>query len=262
MKYTQKLTVIVMFGSAFVFAQAPSSTEKKSENPAGVTQATIKDTAGDHAAAVDMGGGLEVLSDTQGFDFGPYLQRVKHDVKQNWQYLIPEAAKPPLLKKGKVTLEFAILKNGQIAGLRYVIGSGDVAFDRAAYGGITSSTPFPALPFTFEFTGQYLSLRMTFLYNPWLTAIEPSGAQVPAGFSLQFSAVLKGKTQRTGSRITWITWSVGGRTCAESACGTISDSGLYTAPLKVPDDPTITVKATAKGDLGEMVSAIVTIVPD
>jgi TonB family protein len=68
------------------------------------------------------------------------------------------------LKKGKVTIEFAILKNGQIAGLRYVSGSGDVALDRAAYGGITASTPFPPLPT--EFGGQYLGLRFTFLYNP------------------------------------------------------------------------------------------------
>ena len=49
-------------------------------------------------------------------------------------------------------------------GLRYVAGSGDVALDRAAYGGITASNPFPPLPP--EFGGQYLGLRFTFLYNP------------------------------------------------------------------------------------------------
>lgn len=109
-------------------------------------------------------GPYEITSDTMGVDFGPYMQRILHDVKQNWYNIIPESAMPPLLKKGKVTIEFAILKNGQIAGLRYVYGSGDVALDRAAYGGITSSTPFPPLPT--EFGGQYLGLRFTFLYNP------------------------------------------------------------------------------------------------
>ena len=109
-------------------------------------------------------GPYEITSDTMGVDFGPYMQRVLHDVKQNWYSIIPESAMPPLLKKGKVTIEFVILKNGQIAGLRYVSGSGDVALDRAAYGGITASTPFPALPT--EFGGQYLGLRFTFLYNP------------------------------------------------------------------------------------------------
>lgn len=109
-------------------------------------------------------GALEITSDTMGVDFGPYLQRVLHDVKQNWYNLIPESAMPPLLKKGKLSIEFAITKDGQIAGLRYVNGSGDVALDRAAYGGITSSNPFPPLPK--EFGGQYLGLRFTFLYNP------------------------------------------------------------------------------------------------
>lgn len=109
-------------------------------------------------------GPYEITSDTMGVDFGPYMQRVLHDVKQNWYNIIPESAMPPLLKKGKVSIEFMILKNGQIAGLRYVSGSGDVALDRAAYGGITASTPFPPLPS--EFGGQYLGLRFTFLYNP------------------------------------------------------------------------------------------------
>jgi TonB family protein len=109
-------------------------------------------------------GPLEITTDTQGVDFGPYLQRVLHDVKQNWYNLIPESAMAPLLKKGKVTIDFAITKNGQVAGMRYLFGSGDVALDRAAYGGITASNPFPPLPS--EFGGQYLGLRFTFYYNP------------------------------------------------------------------------------------------------
>ena len=109
-------------------------------------------------------GDAEIVTDTMGVDFGPYLQRVLHDVKKNWYNLIPESAMPPLLKKGRVSIEFAITKTGQIAGLHYVYGSGDVALDRAAYGGITSSNPFPQLPR--EFAGPYLGLRFTFLYNP------------------------------------------------------------------------------------------------
>ena len=109
-------------------------------------------------------GELDVLSDTMGVDFGPYLSRVLHDVKENWYNLIPEVARAPIMKKGKVSIEFAILKNGKVAGLRYVTSSGDVALDRAAYGGITGSNPFPPLPA--EFGGQYLALRFHFFYNP------------------------------------------------------------------------------------------------
>jgi TonB family protein len=109
-------------------------------------------------------GPLEVLTDTMGVDFGPYLQRVLHDVRVNWYNLIPESARAPLMKKGKVTIEFAILKDGTVAGMRLVATSGDVALDRGAWGGITASNPFPPLPT--EFGGQYLGLRFAFYYNP------------------------------------------------------------------------------------------------
>jgi TonB family protein len=106
-------------------------------------------------------GNLEVLSDTMGVDFGPYLQRVLHDVRQNWYTAIPESAQ---WKKGKLTIEFAITKDGRVAGMKLVAGSGDSPLDRAAWAGITASDPFPPLPS--EFAGQYLALRFTFFYNP------------------------------------------------------------------------------------------------
>jgi TonB family protein len=106
-------------------------------------------------------GPLDILSDTMGVDFGPYLARVLHDVKQNWYNLIPESA---MMKKGKVSIEFAILKDGKVAGMQLSGTSGDVALDRAAWGGITASNPFPPLPG--EFGGQYLTLRFHFYYNP------------------------------------------------------------------------------------------------
>ena len=109
-------------------------------------------------------GNLDVLSDTMGVDFGPYLKRVLDSVKTNWYTLIPESARAPLMKKGKVSIEFAILKDGRIAGMTLTGPSGDVALDRAAWGGITQSGPFPALPA--EFRGNYLALRFHFYYNP------------------------------------------------------------------------------------------------
>jgi len=109
-------------------------------------------------------GPLDVLTDTQGVDFGPYLKRVVDDVRRNWYELIPESARAPIMKKGKVSIEFAIMKDGRIAGMQIVGPSGDVALDRAAYGGITGNNPFPPLPA--EFSGQYLALRFHFFYNP------------------------------------------------------------------------------------------------
>lgn len=106
-------------------------------------------------------GALEVLSDTQGVDFGPYLARLLQNVRENWYHLIPESAE---MKKGKLAIEFAIMKDGHVEGLRIVTPSGDVALDRPAYGAITASDPFPPLPS--DFKGPYLSLRFRFYYNP------------------------------------------------------------------------------------------------
>ena len=106
-------------------------------------------------------GALDILSDTQGWDYGPYIQRIVQDVRENWYHLIPESAE---MKKGKLAIEFAIGRDGKVADMRLVASSGDVALDRPAWGSITGSSPFPPLPS--QFTGPYLALRFRFYYNP------------------------------------------------------------------------------------------------
>ncbi len=127
--------------------------------------------AGGGGADIGFGGGgagrvgnIDILSDTQGVDFGPYLARVLQSVRINWYNLIPEVARPPLLKRGQVKIQFVITKDGKVAGMQLIGPSGDVALDRAAWGGITASNPFPPLPG--EFRGPYLALRFHFFYNP------------------------------------------------------------------------------------------------
>ncbi len=109
-------------------------------------------------------GDLEILSDTMGVDFGPYLARLRQTVEDHWFPLIPQSAQPPEMKKGTVIIEFAILRDGRVAGLRVITPSGDVALDRAAYGAISYAIPLPQLPQ--QFSGDYLLLRAHFLYNP------------------------------------------------------------------------------------------------
>lgn len=109
-------------------------------------------------------GNLEILSDTKGVDFGPYLSTVLQTVRTNWYKFIPDEARPPVLKSGKVSIEFAILPDGRVAGMRITAVSGDNLMDRAAWGGITASNPFAALPS--EFHGPFLALRFHFYYNP------------------------------------------------------------------------------------------------
>lgn len=109
-------------------------------------------------------GGVQVLSDTQGVDFGPYLQKVIRETYRTWDPLIPEEVNPPILKKGQVEIIFTILPNGRLQPHAMLLTgrSGDVALDRAAWGAIEGAD-YPPLPG--EFHGPYLQLRFRFEYN-------------------------------------------------------------------------------------------------
>lgn len=123
--------------------------------------------SGGYGGAPSPGGpvqaGASILSDTQGVDFSAYLRRVVSDTRRNWDPLIPEEVRPPLMKKGIVGIRFSILPGGQIGGMTLETRSGDVALDKAAWYAITSEGNFPPLPR--EFHGPQLELRFGFYYN-------------------------------------------------------------------------------------------------
>jgi TonB family protein len=102
-----------------------------------------------------------ILSDTRGYDFGPYMNQVVNRVRLNWYSLIPEIAR--LGRKGRVVIIFTIRGTGVIADVRLVANSGTEPLDRAAMGAITASNPFPTLPQNFD--GDHIVLQFTFLYN-------------------------------------------------------------------------------------------------
>ena len=109
-----------------------------------------------------MNAGAEILSDTLGVDFGPYMKRVIAATYSSWLPIIPESAKPPLNNKGKVFVDFIIAPDGSVKKMILRGPSGDVSLDRAAWGGITGAS-YPPLPK--EFKGPYLALRFGFFYN-------------------------------------------------------------------------------------------------
>jgi outer membrane biosynthesis protein TonB len=108
-------------------------------------------------------GGMEILSDTQGVDFGAYLKRLHVVIQNRFDVEIPQVARPPIMKKGLVVIEFAILKDGTITSIKMVSSAGDVALDRGAWGTLTFG-PAPQLPA--QFTGDFILMRGYFYYNP------------------------------------------------------------------------------------------------
>ncbi len=107
--------------------------------------------------------GTEVLSDTQGVDFGKYLARLLADVKRNWLPLIPEECRPPLNKQGITGVRFTIQPDGHISAMNLDYSTHDVAIDRAAWGSIRALGQAQPLPSAFH--GPNLELRIEFRVN-------------------------------------------------------------------------------------------------
>lgn len=107
--------------------------------------------------------GVDILSDTMGVDFSPYLRRILRQIYNTWLPLIPEEARPPLNKQGETLIRFSILPDGRIGSMHLDGSTQDQALDRAAWGSITGVGQFPPLPK--EFHGPNLELRIHYLVN-------------------------------------------------------------------------------------------------
>ena len=86
--------------------------------------------------------GSGVFFDTQGFDLGPWANRVVAIVRSNW--IVPVAAQ--LGVKGIVSVAFKVERSGRIIDIRVITPSGTPSFDQAAINSLKTSNPFPALP--------------------------------------------------------------------------------------------------------------------
>ena len=84
-------------------------------------------------------------------------------------------------------------------------------------------------------------------------AISPTSSSVQTALTLQFTATVSGTTN------TAATWQVNGITGGAASTGTVSSSGLYTAPATVPSPSTVTVSAISAADTTKTASAVVTI---
>ncbi len=90
--------------------------------------------------------------------------------------------------------------------------------------------------------------------TPVAVSITPTSAALLTGATQQFSATV------TGSANTAVTWQVNNSTGGSATVGTISNSGLYTAPATVPAG-TITVSAVSQADATKRANATITLSP-
>jgi hypothetical protein len=75
-----------------------------------------------------------------------------------------------------------------------------------------------------------------------MVAVSSSSSSVLLGTMLQFTAMV------TGTSNTAVTWGVNGVAGGNSTVGTMSSTGLYTAPKDLPNPATVTIQATSLAD--------------
>jgi len=103
----------------------------------------------------------QVLSDTQGYNFAPYINTVMTRIRSNWYALMPPSAiKGETARVGTI---FTITRQGTVTDLQLAPASGNQVLDKTAMSAIQISSPLLALPI--DFKGDRLTLRVTFLYN-------------------------------------------------------------------------------------------------
>ena len=100
----------------------------------------------------------DIQFDSKGADFGPWLRRFRNQVMRNW--LVPEAA---MWQRGRVVIQFFVLRNGTILDLRVVDPSPIDAFNLSALNALRMSNPTADLPP--EYPGDRVLFTVTFHYN-------------------------------------------------------------------------------------------------
>src|SRR4030095_6647638 len=112
--------------------------------PKGIQRLNTFSRAGYYPPAQDRGNlstsEPTILSDTRGFDFGPYLSEITNRVRANWFYRIPEPAREG--QKVRVVVTFTIVRDGSIRDLRLLERSGNDALQQTPITAIRDSAPF------------------------------------------------------------------------------------------------------------------------
>src|SRR5437764_1129939 len=87
-------------------------------------------------------------------------------------------------------------------------------------------------------------------------SVKPASADLGPSQTQQFTASVANSTN------TAVTWKINGTTGGGGTAGTISPSGLYTAPPTTPSPNTATITAVAKADTSKKATAGILIVPN
>jgi hypothetical protein len=101
--------------------------------------------------------------------------------------------------------------------------------------------------------GDHASAAVTLQAGTVTISVQPTSALVTLGATQQFLATVSGSTNSA------VTCEVNGVANGNAISGTVSGTGLYTAPAAMPNPASVTVTAISQANPGDQASAIVTL---
>lgn len=105
-----------------------------------------------------LGQGADILSDTQGVNFRPYLKNVLSEIRNQWATQVPVGAQP-----GSTEIRLSIKPDGTIAAMHMDGSTNDDLLNRLAWDALTQVGQLPPLPAKFH--GQAVEMRVHFNVN-------------------------------------------------------------------------------------------------
>ncbi len=130
--------------------EPPKKTQKPAQPKSEATKSTKPSTSKSPGAT-----GIKV--DSEGFNFGYYLEIVRERISDNW-------SPPPVGSEVVVsTVYFKIRRTGEITDIKLEKSSGFELYDMAAMKAVSDATPLPPLPAGFK--GQWLGVHFEFEYK-------------------------------------------------------------------------------------------------
>jgi len=113
---------------------------------------------------LNVSAGVVILSDTQGVDFNSYLsQEVMAKIQREWSAQIQKVDVTAAVNKARVTIEFAIAKDGSIGQIRLKQSAQEQVLNDALREAIQAASPFAPLPA--KFRGADIALRLQCDYS-------------------------------------------------------------------------------------------------
>ena len=158
----KRLAIVLGVGGMF-FGVADMAGQSTGHPSGAVSSSQYAKDGTAQAVPRSPGTGVEILSDTRGVNFGPYIRQSLQTIKNEWVALLPEEARPPVNLQGETVIRFTVRPDGKISEMHLDANSHQKKLDFAAWGSIVSVGQLPPLPA--DFTGPNLQVRIHFKVN-------------------------------------------------------------------------------------------------